>query len=105
MLRQYDLPNGRVQLIRVPYYKSVIFNNPLTFLPWDGKKGGVLVLNVKDTIILNTDIDVSVKGFRGGREENFNSAITNCGQNDFFYTLGNIFGAAKGEGIAEVSVC
>ena len=103
LLRQYDLPDGRVQLIRVPYYKSVTFSNTLTCLPWDGKKGGVLVFNVKDTINLNTDIDVSGKGFRGGREENFNTAGTNCGENDFFYTLGNIFGAAKGEGIAEVS--
>ena len=104
LLRQYDLPDGKVQLIRVPYYKSITFSNTLTCLPWDGKKGGVLVFNVKDTIKLNNDIDVSGKGFNGGREENFNNAGTNCGQNDFFYTLGNIFGAAKGEGIADLSV-
>ena len=104
LIRQYDLPDGKVQLIRVPYYKSITFSNTLTCLPWDGKKGGVLVFNVKDTIKLNNDIDVSGKGFKGGREENFNSAGTNCGQNDFFYTLGNIFGAAKGEGIADLSV-
>ncbi|MDN3657170.1 PKD domain-containing protein [Ferruginibacter paludis] len=103
LLRQYDLPDGRVQLVRVPYYKSITFSSPLTCLPWDGKKGGVLVFNVKDTIKLNSDIDVSGKGFKGGREENFNTASTNCSQNDFYYMLGNVFGAAKGEGIAEVS--
>jgi gliding motility-associated-like protein len=104
LLRQYDIPQGRVQLIRVPYYKSITFTSTLTCLPWDGKKGGVLVVNVKDSLTLNTDIDVSGKGFKGGREENFNIASTNCSQNDFYYMLGNVFGAAKGEGIAELNI-
>ena len=65
--RQYDIPTGKVQLVRVPYYKSVTFNNRLTCLPWDGSIGGVLAFNVKDTLTINTDIDVSGKGFIGGQ--------------------------------------
>ena len=66
LTRQYDLPDGKVQLIRVPYYQNATISSTLTCLPWDGNKGGVLVLNVQDSVILNANIDVTGKGFRGG---------------------------------------
>jgi gliding motility-associated-like protein len=104
ILRTYEIPNGKVQLIRVPYYQNYSTTNTLTCLPWNGTIGGVLVFNVNNTLTLNNDIDVSGKGFRGGREENFNSPSFNCNKNDYYYPLGNIFGAAKGEGIADISI-
>jgi gliding motility-associated-like protein len=103
LLRTYEIPTGKVQLIRVPYYQNYSTTGKLTCLPWNGTIGGVLVFNVANTLTLNDDIDVSGKGFRGGRPENFNSNTANCNSDNFFYPLGNVLGAAKGEGIAEIS--
>src|SRR6185436_15834895 len=48
--RQYDLPDGKVQLISVPYFQNytVPVSNTLTCLPWNGSIGGVLVFNVQN---------------------------------------------------------
>ena len=53
LLRQYDIPFGKAQLIRVPFFTDVTVNTSLTCLPWDGEKGGVLVFNVNNTLTLN----------------------------------------------------
>lgn len=103
LTRTYDIPTGKVQLIRVPYYKSVKFANRITCLPWDGSKGGVLVLNVKDTVELNANIDVSGKGFRGGATTNIISNTLNCYIDDYFADISSSKTAHKGEGIAEIS--
>ena len=103
LTRQYDIPVGKVQLIRVPYYSNLTTTDTLTCLPWDGNKGGVLAVNVQNTLTLNADINVSGKGFRGGQ------ALTNIpgtgmyNQTDYAYPANLIDGARKGEGIAEVS--
>ena len=47
LTRQYDIPIGKVQLIRVPYYASATVTSSLSCLPWDGSKGGVLAFNVQ----------------------------------------------------------
>ncbi|MEO6729922.1 MAG: hypothetical protein ABIN01_01810, partial [Ferruginibacter sp.] len=78
LTRQYDIANGKVQLIRVPYYDNINITSTLTCMPWDGNKGGVLVLNVRNAIDLNADIDVSGKGFKGGNGEHANPASFNC---------------------------
>ncbi len=103
LTRQYDVPNGKVQLIRVPYYSSPSVADTLTCLPWDGKKGGVLVFNVKDTLELNANLDVTGKGFTGGKVKNSNLNATNCFQNDYFYPSPSILAAPKGESIALIS--
>jgi gliding motility-associated-like protein len=101
--RSYDLPEGKVQLIRIPYFQNVRVTNPLSCLPWDGKKGGVLVLNVLDSIILEANIDVSGKGFRGGIGYNTQTPVLNCNQNNFFYPQSsNSIAGQKGESIYEI---
>ncbi len=102
LTRQYDVPNGKVQLIRVPYFKTTIVSDTLTCLAWDGKKGGVLVLNVKDTLLLNNSIDVSGKGFRKGIMHNSLINSFTCGLTDYFYPINTIYAAGKGESIADV---
>ncbi|HMP21964.1 MAG TPA: PKD domain-containing protein [Ferruginibacter sp.] len=97
--RLYDIPAGSVQLIRVPYYKSVSVTGTLTCLPWDGEVGGVLVLNAKDTISLDANIDVSGRGFRGGQSKNSFFQSLSCFNNGFFYPVNTNISAAKGEGI------
>ncbi len=102
--RQYDIPAGKVQLVRVPYYPNANVVTTLTCLPWDGNKGGVLVLNVADNITLNANIDVSGRGFRGGTAFNSQIPALNCFQNDFYYPQSqNASAGQKGESIAILS--
>ena len=89
--------------MRVPYFNSISIDNTLTCLPWDGSKGGVLVLNVRDTVSLNADIDVSGKGFLGGNGVHPVPSTYNCYQNQFYYPQNTDFAASKGEGIAIIS--
>ncbi len=99
LTRQYDIPNGKVQLVRVPYYQSLNVNSTLSCLPWDGNKGGVLVLNVQDTITLNADIDVSGKGFHGGVSVP-NQDCPDCENTPgYFYPISADVTGEKGEGI------
>jgi gliding motility-associated-like protein len=104
LTRQYDIPGGKVQLIRVPYYNSVNIISTLTCLPWDGNKAGVLVLNVRDTINLVSNIDASGKGFRGGTGFNSQNPVLNCFQNNYSYPqTSNAIAGQKGETMASPS--
>lgn len=59
---------GDVQIVRIPSYNHAIVDATLTCAPWDSvtKTGGVLSAIVGRTLTLNTNIDVSGKGFKGG---------------------------------------
>lgn len=83
LTRQYDIPFGKVQLVRVPYYTSANVSGTLTCLPWDGSKGGVLAVNVRDTLELNADIDVTGKGFVSPGP--VNNSVNPCNADLFFY--------------------
>ena len=102
ILRNYDVPLGRVQLIRVPYFQNYIASDTLTCLAWDGKKGGVLVLNVANNTTLNADINVSGRGFRGGSSRNSSSLTLTCNNNGVSYPSSSIEAADKGESIYEL---
>ena len=104
LLKQYNIPAGKVQLIRVPYYIDATVTTPLTCLPWDGEKGGVIVLNVKNILTLNQNIDASGKGFKGGFGFNSNSGALSCFYNDFSYPETNTVSGLKGESIVEISI-
>ena len=103
LTRKYDIPLGKVQLIKVPYFNNATITSTLTCLPWDGSKGGVLVLNAKDSVNLDADIDLSGKGFRGGNSLNTGSLTLYCFENSYTYPVGSLTAAAKGEGIAVIS--
>ncbi|MGA1249318.1 MAG: hypothetical protein ACO3YM_02365 [Candidatus Kapaibacteriota bacterium] len=69
-MRQYDPENSPVQLVTIPVYDSVevnIFQNPLTCEPWNGSTGGVLAFEVRLAFDMAGMIDISGKGFNGGR--------------------------------------
>ena len=100
LTRSYDIPDGTVQLIRVPYIKVTNYVGEFTCMFWDGSKGGVLVLNC-DTVDLKDDIDVSARGFRRAVQD-VSSSIT-CSENNFTYPSTDIRAAFKGEGIAGLS--
>lgn len=103
IIRQYDIPDGKVQLIRVPYYDIANITNTLTCPAWDGSKGGVLVLNAKNKVTLNANIDVTGKGFTGGKSPNSNNLSWSCSSVNYYYPAGSKEAAAKGEGIAVIS--
>lgn len=103
LTRQYDIPNGKVQLIRVPYYQDLDVNSVLTCPPWDGSKGGVLVLNVSNSLNINGAINVDGKGFRGGADPFSNPAPLFCYENQFFYPQNPDLASEKGESIYSIS--
>jgi gliding motility-associated-like protein len=104
ILRTYEIPNGKVQLIRVPYYQDYSTTSTLTCLPWNGTIGGVLVFNVNNTLTLNNNIDVTGRGFRKGTFQNSNLNATNCFTNGYFLPNGTAIAAGKGESITDISI-
>lgn len=68
-------PGNGVQLVRMPVYASAVVVSRLTCRPWDGRLGGVLALQVSDTLYMEEDISVAGRGFRGGRARKGNGAI------------------------------
>ena len=103
LTKTYDIPEGVVQLIRVPYYKDALFTDGLTSMPWDGSKGGVLALNVLHGITCFGPIDVAGTGFKGG--EGYNSTLPGpaCFSNSYNYPASSQLSGIKGESITAIS--
>jgi hypothetical protein len=62
----------RYQIIRVPQYDFVTMHatTPVTCSPWDGTRGGVFAMDVRNTVNFNGgSINVNGLGFRGGGAE------------------------------------
>ncbi len=101
LLHQYNI-SGKVQVIRVPRYTNAFVRDTLKALPWNGSTGGVVALEVSDTLQLGAPIIADGTGFRGGQS----SFVSNNNCNvlfpitGYFYPEGNWRGGAKGEGIA-----
>ncbi len=100
LTKSYDVA-GKIQLIRVPEYSNTA-TDALTCQPWDGLTGGVLVIDVANTLTLMDDIDVSSKGFRGGIF--VNDVNTSYHETQFVYPPAPSLSAAKGEGVAIISL-
>ncbi len=90
--------SGKVQLIKVPQYVSPVITNSITCAPWNGKTGGVVVIDATQKVVMNADINVIGKGFRGG--------IVESGYHQMLFRYeyrvdpDKDFYSAKGEGIA-----
>lgn len=96
----YD-PAGDLQLVSFPEYDDATVTSTLTARSWDGSTGGVLALEVRGTLRLEADLDVSEQGFRGGLSDiiqaNDCSFLNNIA--DYGVDRTNWKGAPKGEGI------
>ncbi|MEO6490177.1 MAG: gliding motility-associated C-terminal domain-containing protein [Ferruginibacter sp.] len=101
--RSYEIPDGAVQLIRVPFLKSAAFPGGLTCLPWDGSKGGVLAVIAENGLNSYAEIEVSGKGFKGGQGYygTFNSGT--CFENNYNYSSATLLAGFKGESITTIS--
>lgn len=97
---------GKVQMVSVPVYQNANVTGSLTGLPWDGNIGGVVILDVRGTLnIIGTEINMSLKGFRGGVQNETCPNGCNFAQNntDYFYANPNYRSSFKGEGIAAIA--
>jgi gliding motility-associated-like protein len=103
LTRQYDIPGGVVQLVRIPKYKNGIFSGGLTCMKWDGTKGGILAITAINGLSCYENIDVTGMGFRGG--EGFTAVLppSNCFENNYNYPAGSQVAGFKGESIALLS--
>jgi hypothetical protein len=95
------------QLVRVPQYEHLTLTGDLRVLPWDGRTGGVLALDVRHTLDLaGHRLRVDGAGFRGGAALSLVGALGS--EDDYRYRapgvaeLAAAFGqhASKGEGLA-----
>ena len=87
-----------VQMIRVPSYKNAMIETTLSCKPWDWQEGtgGVLALMVDETLTFKADIDVSGRGFKGGKAytTEYNGPLCSFDAEDLDY----LYAGYKGEG-------
>ncbi|GAA0209948.1 hypothetical protein GCM10009123_16710 [Kangiella japonica] len=97
----------RFQVIKVPQYNNATISGTVTAAPWDGRKGGVVAIDVANTLNgAGGTIDVSGLGFRGGAHRRTGFAADATSR--FFYvdteannnSGTNLRHSSKGEGIA-----
>lgn len=103
LTRTYDIPNGVVQLVRVPKYKSGYFSGGLTCNIWDGAKGGIVAVYSSISLTSVEDIYVTGRGFRGAAGFNAAYSAGTCAQNNFYYPATSDYAALRGESIGTVS--
>lgn len=104
ILKIYDF-RGNIQIVRVPYYNSVIITGTLSCDPWNQvtKSGGVLALIVGRRLNLKANIDVSGKGFKGGNDavgEGICYSVNAGLYGNSYYNSSFLNAGFKGEGIA-----
>ncbi|MFN8258765.1 MAG: Ig-like domain-containing protein [Bacteroidales bacterium] len=93
--------SGKSQVIKVPLYNNLTINSGASIIAkaWDGNTGGIVAIHVKGILTNSGTIDVSTKGFRGGKRDN-NTLAAHGGTYDFYVTTSSSDGAEKGESIA-----
>lgn len=96
-LRRAYAANGKTQVVRVPELTqlTVQAGASLTAPPWDGSTGGVVAVHVQGNARVDGEIDVSGRGFRGGRVDNSTS-----NDQTTYVSMSAAAGAEKGESIA-----
>jgi hypothetical protein len=103
ILSVYD-SRGNVQVIRVPYYNTATVTSNLTCYPWNPvtKTGGVLALVVGRSLKLKADIDVTGKGFKGGKDTIGTGNCTDLLPANLqeYYPYNYMNAGFKGEGVA-----
>jgi hypothetical protein len=91
-----------VQLVRMPTYSDAQTSSSNVTAPaWDGSTGGVIAVEVTDTLSMNTHFVADHDGFDGA---DFSNSSFSCSwinvQTDHVYDYSTGRGALKGDGIA-----
>ncbi|RSK36161.1 T9SS type A sorting domain-containing protein [Hymenobacter metallilatus] len=90
----------RFQVIRVPRNFNLTLTGDVTGPRWNGRTGGVVVLDVNGTLNMNgRTIDMAGKGFRGGAGQQLTGA-TGVTDSDYRHSNTLTTSANKGEGTA-----
>jgi gliding motility-associated-like protein len=103
LTRAYDIPDGVVQLVRVPKYKAGYFSGGLVPLAWDGATGGIICVYATQSVTSIEDIYADGRGFRGATGYNSAYTASNCAQNNYYYPFSSPYAALRGESIGTVS--
>jgi uncharacterized repeat protein (TIGR01451 family) len=90
---------GNVQVERVPQLSrlTVAAGASIVAQPWDGQRGGVVVLHVQGTTTVEGEINVSGQGFRGGALDNESDVSDKLVE--LFVSNDPLLGGEKGESI------
>jgi hypothetical protein len=88
----------RLQLVRVVTGTDATVSDVVTAQPWNGRTGGVVVIELTGTLRVTGIIDVSGLGFRGGHRT---AGQVACGRLDLVLPAASPLGANKGEGVAD----
>ena len=109
LLRQYDhnlatAPRRTWQVVRVPQYSNVTLSNTtaVTPLAWDGRRGGIVALDVQNQLSFNTSgqINADALGFRGGVSASRAGGGTSASNTAYAAAAAMTCHGDKGEGIA-----
>jgi len=94
------IDTGKVQIVRVPRYKSLTINNGgiITCDQWDSAIGGIIAIEVENNTVINAGgaINADSAGFRGGQ---FHSEDSIGWGDTWFSSTFQSLGKEKGEGI------
>ena len=99
-----------IQLVAVPQYTNVTVTDTLKAKDWDDSQGlgGILAIDVQDTLFLNKPLYATGAGFRGGGLETFPDCVfIFIAITDYFMpfsTVSNTQGARKGEGVLPYAI-
>ncbi len=96
MARSYSI-GAALQLVRVAAYSNADLVAAVLAQPWDGRSGGVIALEIRDTLRLFADIDAAGMGFRGGAVSRAQNGEV---QRGYRYPFPTGDAAQKGEGAA-----
>ncbi len=89
-----------IQLIKVAYSSgNLTITGEVTALPWDGSKGGVVVIETDGTLSFGANINVLGRGFRGGIYSLPSNNTCICNTGTYHGNAGDQAGR-KGEGVA-----
>lgn len=96
-LSKYFNASDKVQVVKIAKYKSALIFSTVTCSPWNGNTGGIIALDIVDTLLLNAPINASDKGFRGGNL--YPNASFLCNDTRPYWSLFSGVLGPKGEGI------
>ncbi|MBU3698678.1 MAG: T9SS type A sorting domain-containing protein [Candidatus Kapabacteria bacterium] len=85
---------GAIQLVRVPEFTNHTVTTTITGRPWDGRVGGIVVVDVRGTLTLRAGIRADTLGFRGGQRWQGGGDCSVTIDDD---VTGSSLSAAKGE--------
>jgi hypothetical protein len=111
LVNTYTAPAGKVQLVTIAQYDNALVTDTIKAAPWNNSTGtgGIIALDIIDTLQLNAPIYADGLGYQGG------AFFQHSGTCDFFNPAGSAYaydadnfsssanGAHKGEGVADVT--